>query len=112
MKVIKIIGPEDAHSKGIPNNPEFKVFLTDETSFVGEIRRQWLTFPTDDEEQVKAEETFILSFHPDMDLKTKCLLLAAVFLLVSRYSKSYIYIHPFRYHFQCAYLTTIPFQLS
>lgn len=83
VKVIKIIGPEDAYTKGIPSNPEFKVYLTDETSFVGEIRRQWLTFPTDDEEQVKAQETFILSFHPDMDLKTKCLLLAAVFLLVS-----------------------------
>ncbi|CAL8089437.1 unnamed protein product [Orchesella dallaii] len=81
VKVIKIIGPEDANSKGMPSNPQFKVFLTDETSFVGEIKKQWLTFPTEDEEQLKAEEAYILSFHPDMDLKTKCLLLAAVFLL-------------------------------
>lgn len=83
VKVVKVIGPEDAYTKGIPANPQFKVFLTDESSLVGEIKKQWLTFPADDEEQLKAEEAYILSFHPDMDLKTKWFLVAVVFLLVS-----------------------------
>lgn len=80
-------GPPNSYATGLPNDPVFEIFLPDECSLVGRITKQWLVFGKASE-GATPEDTYIVNFHQNMDLRTKCLVLSIVFMLVSRVTRS------------------------
>lgn len=82
---LKVTGPANSLATGLPPNPVFDVHLIDEISLMGRITKQWVLFGNPTEESTP-EETYVLNFHPDMELRTKALLLAIVFMIVISYS--------------------------
>ncbi|XP_021957025.1 uncharacterized protein LOC110853103 [Folsomia candida] len=76
----KVKGPPNSYATGLPNCPDFDVVLPDEVSLMGRITKQWIVFGKASDGALP-EDTYSLSFHPNMDLRTKCLLLSIVFML-------------------------------
>jgi hypothetical protein len=83
---LKLKGPPNSYAVGMPKCPSFDVYLMDESSVMGRISKQWVVFGEPSSKgSAPPEETYVVNFHPDMDLRTKCLLLSTVFMLVSKY---------------------------
>ncbi|OXA51160.1 Phospholipid scramblase 3 [Folsomia candida] len=76
----EVKGPPNSYATGLPNCPDFDVVLPDEVSLMGRITKQWIVFGKASDGALP-EDTYSLSFHPNMDLRTKCLLLSIVFML-------------------------------
>ncbi len=81
---LKINGPPNSYATGLPNSPDFEVYLPDEVpqSLMGKISKQWLVFGKASDGALP-EDTYSVSFHQNMDLRSKCMVLSIVFMLVS-----------------------------